>query len=69
MCESSSSTTTTNVSFVGHQILLRFCISGLTSNAWIVVVIFEHEEEYLEVVDLTSNVGIIPAWLASYFLV
>ena len=28
----------------------------------------EHEE-YLEVVDLTSYVGTIPTWLASYFLV
>ena len=28
----------------------------------------EHEE-YLEAVDLTSYVGTIPAWLASYFLV
>ena len=28
----------------------------------------EHEE-YLEAVDLTSHVGTIPAWLASYFLV
>ena len=45
------------VSFVGHQILLRLCVSGL--NAWIVVVIFEHGE-YLEAVDLTSHVGIIP---------
>ena len=55
------------MSFVGHQILVRFfCVSGL--NAWIVVVIFEHEE-YLEAVDLTSHVGIIPTWLASYFLV
>ena len=28
----------------------------------------EHEE-YLEAVDLTSYVGTIPTWLASYFLV
>ena len=28
----------------------------------------EHEE-YLEAVDLTSCVGTIPTWLASYFLV
>ena len=28
----------------------------------------EHEE-YLETVDLTSYVGTIPTWLASYFLV
>ena len=37
-------------------------------NAWIVVFGFEHEE-YLEAVDLTSHVGIIPTWLASYLLV
>ena len=41
-------------------------VSGL--NAWIVVFGFEHEE-YLEAVDLTSYVGTIPTWLASYFLV
>ena len=41
-------------------------VSGL--NAWIVVFGFEHEE-YLEAVDLKSHVGIIPTWLASYFLV
>ena len=29
----------------------------------------EHDEEYLEAVDLTSCVGTIPSWLASYFLV
>ena len=29
---------------------------------------FVHEE-YLGIVDLTSHVGIIPTWLASYFLV
>ena len=35
-------------------------------NAWIVVLCSEHEE-YRETVDLTSQ-GIIPTWLASYFL-
>ena len=29
----------------------------------------EHDEEYLEAVDLTSYVGTISTWLASYFLV
>ena len=28
-----------------------------------------HEEGYLVTVDLTSHVGTIPTWLASYFLV
>ena len=37
-------------------------------NAWIVVFGVEHEE-YLEAVDLTSFVGTMPTWLASYFLV
>ena len=55
----------TRVSFVGLQDTSPF-VSGL--NAWIVVFGFEHEE-YLEAVDLASNVGIIPTWLASYFLV
>ena len=41
-------------------------VSGL--NAWIVVFGVGHEE-YLEAVDLTSYVGAIPTWLASYFLV
>ena len=41
-------------------------VSGLS--AWIVVFGAEHEE-YLEAVDLTSYVGTIPTWLASYFLV
>ena len=41
-------------------------VSGL--NAWIVVFGVEHEE-YLQAVDLTSYVGTIPTWLASYFLV
>ena len=29
----------------------------------------EDDEEYLKAVDLTSYVGTIPTWLASYFLV
>ena len=41
-------------------------VSGL--NAWIVVFGVKHEE-YLVAVDLTSYVGTIPTWLASYFLV
>ena len=41
-------------------------VSGL--NARIVVFGVEHEE-YLEAADLTSYVGTIPTWLASYFLV
>ena len=41
-------------------------VSGL--NAWIVVFGVQHEE-YLEAVDLTSYVGTIATWLASYFLV
>ena len=41
-------------------------VSGLS--AWIVVFGVEHEE-YLVAVDLTSYVGTIPTWLASYFLV
>ena len=41
-------------------------VSGL--NEWIVVFGVEHEE-YLEAADLTSYVGTIPTWLASYFLV
>ena len=40
--------------------------SGL--NAWIVVFDFEHDEEYLEAVDLTSYVGTIPTGLASDIL-
>ena len=44
-------------------------VSGL--NAWWIVVFgVEHViEEYLEAVDLTSYVGTIPIWLASYLLV
>ena len=41
-------------------------VSGL--NAWIVVFGVKREE-YLVAVDLTSYVGTIPTWLASYFLV
>ena len=42
-------------------------VSGL--NAWIIDVFGVEHEEYLEAADLTSYVGTIPAWLASYFLV
>ena len=42
-------------------------VSGL--NAWIVVFGVEHDEEYLEAVDLASYVGTIHTWLACYFLV
>ena len=52
------------VSFMGK--LDTPFVSGL--NAWIVVLVFSMEE-YLEAVDLTSYVGTIPTWLASYFLV
>ena len=45
---------------------LRAAISGL--NAWIVVLVVEHEE-YLGAVDLTSDVVTIPTGLASYFFV
>ena len=55
----------TRVSFMGCLGTPSF-VSGL--NAWIVVFGVEHEE-YLEAVDLTSYVGIIPTWLASYFFV
>ena len=55
----------THVSFMGWLNTPSF-VSGL--NAWIVVFGVEHEE-YLEAVDLTSYVGTIPTWLASYFLV
>ena len=57
--------TNTRVSFLGLLDTSPF-VPGL--NAWIVVFGFEHEE-YLEAVDLTSHVGFIPTWLASYFLV
>ena len=52
------------MSFMGGLDTPSF-VSGL--NASIVVFGVEHEE-YLEAVDLTSYVGTIPAWLASYFL-
>ena len=52
------------MSFMGWLDTSPF-VSGL--KAWIVVFSFEHEE-YLEAVYLTSYVGIIPTWLASYFL-
>ena len=55
----------TRVSFMGWLDTPSF-VSGL--NAWILVFSVEHEE-YLVVVDLTSDVGTIPTWLASYFLV
>ena len=53
------------MSFTGWLDTALF-VSGL--NAWIVVFGVE-PEEYLEAVDLTSYVGTIPTWLASYFLV
>ena len=53
------------MSYVGRQILLRSLVSGL--NAWTVVVFCAHEE-YLGAVDMTSHVGTIPTWLASYFI-
>ena len=55
----------TRVSFMGWLDTPSF-VSGL--NAWIVVLGVEHEE-YLVAVDLTSDVGTIPTWLVSYFLV
>ena len=54
-----------SVSFMGWLDTPPF-VSGL--NAWIVVFGFEHEE-HMEAVDLASYVGIIPTWLAAYFLV
>ena len=56
----------TRVSFMGWLDTPSF-VSGL--NAWIVVFGVEHDEEYLEAVDLTPYVGTIPIWLAAYFLV
>ena len=53
------------MSFMGWLDTYSF-VSGL--NAWTVVLVVEHEE-YLAAVDLTSDVGTIPTWLASYFLV
>ena len=55
---------THRVSFMGY---LGTFVSGL--NAWWIVVFGVEHEEYLEVVDLTSYVGTLPTWLASYFLV
>ena len=55
----------TRVSFMGWLDTPSF-VSGL--NPWIVVFGVEHDEEYLEAVGLTSYVGTIPTWLASYFL-
>ena len=55
----------TRVSFMGWLDTPSF-VFGL--NAWIVLFGVEHEE-YLEAVDLTSYVGTIPTWLASYFFV
>ena len=55
----------TRVSLMGWLDTRSF-VSSL--NAWIVVFGVEHEE-YLEAVDLTSYVGTVPTWLASYFLV
>ena len=56
----------TRASFMGWLGTPPF-VSGL--NAWIIGVFGVEHEEYLEAADLTSYVGIIPAWLASYFLV
>ena len=55
----------TRVSFMGWLDTPSFVSDP---NAWIVVFGVEHEE-YLEAVDLTSYMGTIPTWLASYFLV
>ena len=52
------------VSFIGNQILLRSFVSGL--NAWTVGCLVLMHEEYLGTVDLTSHVGTVPTWLASY---
>ena len=56
----------TRVSFMGWLDTPTTLFSGL--NAWIVVFDVEHDEEYLEAVDLTSYVGTIPTWLASDIL-
>ena len=55
------------VSFMGYsQILLPFfCFRSKRVDRCVGV----EQEEYLEAVDLTSCVGTIPTWLASYFLV
>ena len=50
-----------------HDTATPSFISG--QNARIVVFGVVEHEEYLEAVDLTSYVGTIPTWLASYFLV
>ena len=55
----------TRMPFMGWLDTSSF-VSGL--NAWIVVLVVEHEE-HLAAVDLTSDVVTIPTWLASYFLV
>ena len=57
---------TRRVSFMGWLGNNTFIfVSGL--NAWWIVVFGVEHEEYLEVVDLTSYVGTVPTWLASYF--
>ena len=55
----------TRISFMGWLHTSSF-VSSL--NAWIVVLVVEHEE-YLAAVDLTSDVVTIPTWLTSYFFV
>ena len=55
------------MSSVGQQILLRYFVSGL--NTHVDHGLFFVHEEYLVVVDLTSHVGTVPTWIASYFLV
>ena len=56
----------TRVSFMGWLDAPSF-VSCL--NAWWIVVFGAEHEEYLVAVDLTSDVGTIPTWLTSYFLV
>ena len=63
VCLRQSTRTYVRVSFMGWLGTPSF-VSGL--NAWIVVFGVEHEE-YRKAVDLTSYVGTIPTWLASYF--
>ena len=53
------------MSFMGWLDTPSF-VSGL--HAWIVMLGDEYEE-HLEAVDMTSSVGTIPTWFASYFLV
>ena len=58
----------TRVSFMGYEVARNsffFCFRSKRVDRCVGV---EHEE-YLETVDLTSYVGTIPTWLASYFLV